>query len=123
MNNKTILVVDDDPDIREFISYNLIKKGFNVLEAENGEIAFETAMIRKPHLILMDIMMPVMNGFDACRKLRENSFLDSTYIILLSAMSEGLARTAGHNIFIDDFISKPIAMKDLLNRINKVLEQ
>lgn len=119
---KSVLIVDDEPDIREFLTYNLTKKGYHVRSAENGSIALELALIKVPDLILMDIMMPMMNGFETCRKLRENKILNDTYIILLSAMSESLARTAGHHIFVDDFIAKPVSIKELLVKIDKVFE-
>lgn len=118
----SILIADDEPDIREFISYNLLKQGYRVYNAKNGLEAFEMALQLKPDLIILDIMMPEWNGFEASRKMRENKSLDQSRIFFLSAMSENMARTSGYQIFVDGFISKPIAMKDLLHKINAILK-
>lgn len=80
VQQKSILIADDEPDIREFISYNLAKQGYSVYKANNGAEALEIAINRKPSLIILDIMMPEMNGFEASRKMRENTLLDNTRI-------------------------------------------
>ncbi|HRG58442.1 MAG TPA: response regulator [Bacteroidia bacterium] len=118
---KSILIADDEPDIREFISYNLTKQGYSVYKASNGAEALELAIKIKPSLIILDIMMPEMNGFETSRKMRENTLLDNTRIFFLSAMSEGMARTSGHQIFVDGFIPKPISIKDLMLKINALI--
>jgi two-component system alkaline phosphatase synthesis response regulator PhoP len=119
-NNRSILIADDEPDIREFISYNLEKNGFIVYKANNGLEALEIALKIKPALIMLDIMMPEMNGFEASRKMRENVVLDDSRIFFLSAMSENMARTSGYQIFVDGFLPKPIAMKELMLKINYI---
>ena len=117
---RSILIADDEPDIREFVSYNLTKQGFKVYKANNGLEAIEVALKTKPTLIMLDIMMPEMNGFEASRKMREYLILDESRIFFLSAMSENLARTSGYQIFVDGFLPKPIAMKDLMIKINQI---
>jgi two-component system alkaline phosphatase synthesis response regulator PhoP len=119
-NKKSILIADDEPDIREFISYNLEKHGFTVYKANNGIEALDIALKTKPALIMLDIMMPEMNGFEASRKMRENIILDNSRIFFLSAMSENMARTSGYQIFVDGFLPKPIAMKELMIKINYI---
>jgi two-component system alkaline phosphatase synthesis response regulator PhoP len=121
--NKSILIADDEPDIREFISYNLTKSGFKVFMANNGIEALEIALKVKPSLVILDIMMPEMNGFEASKKMRENIELDHTRIFFLSAMSENMARTSGYQIFVDGFLPKPISIKELLGRINQILAE
>ena len=117
---RSILIADDEPDIREFVSYNLTKQGFIVYTANNGLEAIEVALKTKPTLIMLDIMMPEMNGFEASRKMREHLILDESRIFFLSAMSENLASTSGYQIFVDGFLPKPIAMKDLMIKINQI---
>jgi two-component system alkaline phosphatase synthesis response regulator PhoP len=117
---RSILIADDEPDIREFLSYNLTKQGFIVYTAKNGLEAIEMALKTKPTLIMLDIMMPEMNGFEASRKMREYLILDESRIFFLSAMSENLARTSGYQIFVDGFLPKPISMKDLMIKINQI---
>ncbi|MFN4812523.1 MAG: response regulator transcription factor [Bacteroidota bacterium] len=119
--NRSILIADDEPDIREFISYNLAKSGFTVFKANNGIEALELALQTKPALVILDIMMPEMNGFEASKKMRENITLDHTRIFFLSAMSENMARTSGYQIFVDGFLPKPISIKELLSRVNQIL--
>jgi two-component system alkaline phosphatase synthesis response regulator PhoP len=119
-NERSILIADDEPDIREFVSYNLTKHGFIVYKANNGKEALEIALNKKPSLIMLDIMMPEMNGFEASRKMRENVVLDDSRIFFLSAMSENMARTSGYQIFVDGFLAKPITMKELLKKINQI---
>jgi len=117
---RSILIADDEPDIREFVSYNLSKQGYVVYKANNGLEALEIALNKKPALIMLDIMMPEMNGFEASRKMREHVILDDSRIFFLSAMSENMARTSGYQIFVDGFLPKPIAMKELMIKINQI---
>jgi DNA-binding response OmpR family regulator len=122
-NQRSILIADDEPDIREFISYNLAKHGFIVYKANNGVEALEMALQIKPALIMLDIMMPEMNGFEASRKMREHVILDDSRIFFLSAMSENMARTSGYQIFVDGFLPKPIAIKELMLKINQIFKE
>jgi two-component system alkaline phosphatase synthesis response regulator PhoP len=122
-SERSILIADDEPDIREFISYNLAKQGFKVYKANNGLEALELALSIKPSLIILDIMMPEMNGFEASRRMREHVILDDSSIYFLSAMSENMARTSGYQIFVDGFLAKPIALKDLMIKINQIFAE
>ncbi|SIT91267.1 response regulator transcription factor [Pontibacter indicus] len=112
-----ILVVDDDPDIVELLQYNLAREGYDVAVAENGKKAIEVAHTFKPDVILMDVMMPVMDGIDACRQLRENQDFRDTHIIFLTARSEEFSEVAAFDAGADDFITKPIKPRALLSRL------
>lgn len=118
-----ILVVDDEPDITEFLTYNLRKEGFYVDTASNGRKAIEKATEIIPDLILMDIMMPVMDGIEATSEIRANPNLGDTIIAFLSARAEDFTQIAGFNAGADDFISKPIRPKVLVSRINALLNR
>jgi two-component system alkaline phosphatase synthesis response regulator PhoP len=118
-----ILVVDDEPDITEFLSYNLRKEGFQVDSAPNGRKAIERALQIKPDLILMDVMMPVMDGIEATGEIRSIPQLGDTLIAFLSARAEDYTQIAGFNAGADDFIAKPIRPKVLISRINALLKR
>src|SRR5688572_12824042 len=100
-----ILLVDDEPDILEFIEYNLRKEGYQVLLAHNGKEAVDLAKKEKPHLIIMDIMMPVMDGIEACRHIRAMPELQHTVITFLTARNEEYSQIAGFDVGADDYIS------------------
>lgn len=112
-----VLVVDDDADIVELLQYNLSKEGYEVQTAENGKRAVEVAKLFKPHLILMDIMMPVLDGVEACRQLRELPQFKDTFIIFLTARSEEYSEVASFDAGASDFITKPIKPRALISRI------
>lgn len=120
--NIKILVVDDDEDILEFTRYNLAKEGFEVITAINGQQAIEVAKSENPHLIILDVMMPVMDGIETCRRLREKSQFQDTIIIFLTARGEEYSELAGFDVGADDYISKPIKPRILLARINNMLK-
>ena len=122
-NSYKILIVDDEPDILEFIEYNLYKEGYEVVKAENGEEALEKASEHMPHLILLDVMMPVMDGIETCKKLRENSKYDDILIAFLTAKREDLSQISGLDAGADDYISKPIKPKVLMSRIAALLRR
>lgn len=113
-----VLIVDDELDIREFVQYNLTKEGYEVACAKNGEEAIEVAMSFRPHLILMDMMMPVMDGREACRRLRSISEFDNTRILFLSAVCEEESLVACYEAGADDYITKPVSMRVLCSRVN-----
>src|ERR1041385_6680462 len=102
---KKILIVDDEPDIREFISYNLRRRGYAVITAPDGKEGFELAFEHRPHLIILDLLMPVMNGFETCLRLRKNPYFDETKILFLSALSESHARDFGEQVNVDGYIN------------------
>lgn len=112
-----ILAVDDDADILELLQYNLQKDGYDVRTANNGKKAVEVAKEFIPDLVLMDIMMPVMDGVEACRQLREMPDLAETHIIFLTARSEEYSEIAAFEVGADDFINKPIKPRALSSRI------
>jgi len=121
--NIKILIVDDEPDILEFIEYNLVKAGFTVLMATDGHKAIEMAKKHNPNLILLDIMMPGMDGVDVCSYLRGRSEFDQTLIAFLTARSEDYSQIAALDNGGDDYITKPIKPKVLVSRINALLRR
>lgn len=115
--NPKILVVDDEPDILELLEYNLVKAGYEVTVAEDGEQAVKKAKKLIPDLILMDIMMPKIDGVEASRMIREIPELSETYIIFLTARVEEYSEVAAFNVGADDYIIKPIKPRALVSRI------
>jgi len=118
-----ILLVDDEEDIIEFLSYNLKKEGFEVLAAFNGEEAVKIAKKEQPHLILMDIMMPKMDGMTAVEQIRKIPALDNTFIMFLTARSEDYSQIAGFEVGADDYVTKPVKPKILIKRIIALLRR
>ena len=123
MSNTTILLVDDDPDIREIIGFNLSKEGYNVEIAKDGVQGVEMCKKHKPDLVLMDVMMPNMDGMEACQAIRENSETKDTLIAFLSARGEDYSQLAGFDSGGDDYITKPIRPKVLMSRIKALLKR
>jgi len=118
-----ILVVDDEPDILEFISYNLSKEGYNVTTARNGREAIDMAKRDNPALIILDIMMPELDGVEVCRQLRASSEFESTLIAFLTARNEDYSQIAGLESGGDDYITKPIRPRVLVSRIKALLRR
>lgn len=118
-----ILIVDDEKDILEFLSYNLKKEGFKVYTAENGEEAIKVAEKKRPHLILMDVMMPKMEGMEACEKIRQLEGFNNVIIAFLTARSEDYSQIAGFEAGADDYIMKPIKPKVLISRLKALLKR
>ncbi|RLD34457.1 MAG: DNA-binding response regulator [Bacteroidetes bacterium] len=118
-----ILLVDDDRDILEFLSYNLEKEGYKVILCNNGRTAIELAKKEKPHLILMDVMMPEMDGMESCEEIRKIPGLEQTRIAFLTARGEDYSQIAGFDAGADDYIVKPIKPKVLISRINALLKR
>ncbi|MCC2548411.1 response regulator transcription factor [Hymenobacter sp. BT175] len=112
-----ILVVDDDPDIVELLEYNLRREGYTVSSAPNGRRALEMAAEVKPDIILLDVMMPQLDGIATCRLLREQPQFRDTYIIFLTARAEEFSEVAAFDAGADDFIAKPIKPRALLSRL------
>ncbi len=112
-----ILLVDDDPDIIELLQYNLTKEGYEVAHAENGKEALLKAPKFNPDIILLDVMMPVMDGITACRHFRELAEFRETYILFLTARAEEFSEVAAFEAGADDFITKPIKPRALLSRL------
>ncbi|MCC5919131.1 MAG: response regulator transcription factor [Cyclobacteriaceae bacterium] len=118
-----VLVVDDEPDIVEILQYNLVKAGYKVETAEDGEQAVAKAIAFQPHLILLDIMMPNVDGVEACRQIKSHTELQHTYVIFLTARSEEYSEVAAFDVGADDYISKPIKPRALMKRIEAVLRR
>jgi len=123
LNEYKILIVDDEIDILEFLSYNLKKEGFKVYTAENGAEAVKVAAKKHPHLILMDVMMPVMEGMEACQKIRQMEGFDNVIIAFLTARGEDYSQIAGFEAGADDYIMKPIKPKVLISRLKALLKR
>lgn len=122
-NTYKILVVDDESDIIEFIDYNLKKEGYQVATAMNGMQALEVATVFKPDLILLDVMMPVLDGFDTCKRLKADPMFSKTFVVFLTARAEEYSEIEGLNSGADDYIAKPIKPKVLMTRINAILRR
>ena len=118
-----VLVVDDDSDIVELLEYNLIKEGYSVLTASNGKKAIEIAKTFLPDLILLDIMMPQLDGIETGRILRQNPDIKNTYILFLTARSEEYSEVAAFEVGADDYITKPIKPRALMSRINALFRR
>ncbi len=118
-----ILIVDDDRDILEFVSYNLKKEGFDVFKAENGKIGLELAIKEIPDLILLDVMMPEMDGIETCYQLKDKSELKNTVIAFLTARNEDYSEISGLEAGADDYISKPVRPRVLISRIKALLRR
>ncbi len=118
-----ILLVDDEPDILEIVGYNLSNAGYTIYTAENGEEAISQAKKHKPHLIILDVMMPVMDGVETCEKLRKIPELTETVITFLTARGEDYAQVAGFEAGADDYITKPIKPKVLISKVKALLRR
>jgi two-component system alkaline phosphatase synthesis response regulator PhoP len=118
-----ILLVDDEKDILEFLSYNLKIEGFKIYTAANGREAVQVSRKVRPHLVLMDVMMPVMDGIAACEEIRADKDLDRTLVAFLTARGEDYSQIAGFEAGGDDYIAKPIKPKVLVSRIKALLKR
>jgi len=118
-----ILLVDDEEDILEFLSYNLRKEGFKIETANNGISALKKLNKFKPDLIILDVMMPEMDGIEVCENIRKNEKNDDILILFLTARSEDYSELAGFSAGADDYITKPIKPKLLVSRVNAILKR
>ncbi|MCE3227129.1 MAG: response regulator [Bacteroidetes bacterium] len=121
--NFKILLVDDEPDIVEFLSYNLKKEGYDILTANNGKDAVDIAKKELPHLIVLDVMMPDMDGIETCREIREQKGLQDVLIAFLTARSEDYTQIAGFEVGADDYITKPIKPRVFISRVKALLRR
>ena len=123
IENSKILLVDDEEDILEFLSYNLKKEGSRIDTANNGISALKKLEKSKPDLIILDVMMPEMDGIEVCEKIREQDNFDDVLILFLTARSEEYSELAGFSAGADDYITKPIKPKLLVSRVNAILKR
>jgi two-component system, OmpR family, alkaline phosphatase synthesis response regulator PhoP len=118
-----ILLVDDEPDIIEFLSYNLRREGYQVLTASNGRDAVEIAIKEVPQLIVLDVMMPDLDGIETCRLIREKKNLKNVLIAFLTARSEEFTQIAGFESGADDYITKPVRPRVFISRVKALLRR
>ncbi|MCF3110320.1 response regulator transcription factor [Niabella sp. CC-SYL272] len=125
MDNKgyKILVADDEPDILDILSYNLIKEGYDVTTAKDGEEAIDLANKVKPHLIILDMMMPKKTGVQVCQVLRAQSAFKDTLIMFLTALNDESTQIRGLETGADDYVNKPVSPKVLLSRVSALLRR
>ncbi|NJB36766.1 response regulator transcription factor [Croceivirga sp. JEA036] len=118
-----ILLVDDEPDILEIVSYNLSSEGYEVFTAKNGVEAVAKAKKKQPHLVILDVMMPEMDGIEACEVMRNTPGLENTIITFLTARGEDYSQVAGFDAGADDYITKPIKPKVLVSKVKALLRR
>lgn len=121
--NYKILLVDDEPDILEFLAYNLKKEGFQVQTAQNGREALKVAQEQLPHLIVLDVMMPGMDGIETCEEIKKQPQLQDCLVAFLTARGEDYSQIAGFEAGADDYIAKPIKPKVLVSRVRALLKR
>ena len=121
--SKKILIVDDEKDILELLDYHLIKEGYKTMKASNGKEALKVAKNFLPDLVLLDLMMPEMDGIETCLEFREDKILKDCLIAILTARAEDYSQIAGLNAGADDYINKPIKPRVLLSRIKALLRR
>jgi len=118
-----ILIIDDDADILELLEYNLNREGYLTKTAENGKIGVQLAEEFLPDMILMDVMMPIMDGIEAGRIIKQNKFLKNIYLIYLTARTEEFSEVAAFEVGANDYITKPVKPRALLSRIKAVFQR
>jgi two-component system alkaline phosphatase synthesis response regulator PhoP len=123
MESYRILLVDDEPDILEFLGYNLRKEGYEVFTSKNGREGVEKARETLPHLVILDVMMPEMDGMEACMEIRQIPELKNTIVIFLTARGEDYSQIAGFDAGADDYVTKPIKPKVLVSRVKALLRR
>ncbi len=122
-NEFSILLVDDEPDIVEFLGYNLKREGFKVYSANNGKDAIKIARETVPHIIVLDVMMPGMDGIETCTELKKISQLKKTLIMFLTARGEDYSQIAGLDAGADDYVAKPVKPRVFVSRINALMRR
>ncbi|WP_315118067.1 response regulator transcription factor [uncultured Clostridium sp.] len=123
MSDEKILIVDDEENIRELLKFNLENLGYNVICSDNGKDAYNVAKAEKPNLILLDVMLPGMDGYDVCKSIRMNNTISTTPIIMITAKGEELDKVLGLELGADDYITKPFSIRELLARVKALLRR
>jgi phosphate regulon transcriptional regulator PhoB len=123
MPQKMILVVEDEPDIRKLVHYNLSQEHFKILEAEDGEKALKVVQREKPHLIILDLMLPGLSGLELCRSLRERPETAQLPILMLTARAGEADRVVGLEMGADDYLTKPFSPRELVARVKAILRR
>ena len=123
MNRQTILIVEDEEDIRQLLTFNLEREGFATLEAADGNDGLDKARSRKPDLILLDVMLPGMDGFQVCRELERQPATACIPVIMLTARGEEVDRIVGLELGADDYVVKPFSVRELILRIRAILRR
>jgi two-component system alkaline phosphatase synthesis response regulator PhoP len=118
-----VLLVDDEPDVLEFLGYNLKREGYQIFTAGNGLEAIEVANRVHPHLVILDVMMPKMDGMEVCREIKLKPELANTIVIFLTARGEDYSQVAGFDAGADDYITKPIQPRVLVSRVKALLRR
>ncbi|MEJ5374965.1 MAG: response regulator [bacterium] len=123
MRQQTVLVVEDEEDILELVAYNMERAGFRVLKARDGEVAMGLVFREKPDLVVLDIMLPKMDGKELCRRIRQNENTRNIPIIMLTALAEEVDRIVGFELGADDYLPKPFSPKELVLRVRAILRR
>jgi Response regulators consisting of a CheY-like receiver domain and a winged-helix DNA-binding domain len=123
MSEATIIIVEDEKDIRELLAYSLSREGFSIIEADNGMTAFELAKMKQPDLMLLDLMLPGMDGLSVCRQLQRDPATANIPVIMLTAKGEEVDRIVGFELGADDYIVKPFSLREVALRIRAVLKR
>jgi Response regulators consisting of a CheY-like receiver domain and a winged-helix DNA-binding domain len=123
MAEEKILVVDDEEHIRELIKFNLDKNGYKTICADNGLDALRMAKDENPQLILLDVMLPAMDGYDVCKEIRRDNSISSTPIIMITAKGEEFDKVLGLELGADDYITKPFSIRELIARVKAILRR
>ena len=123
MAKRKILIVEDDPDIVEMVEYNLREEGYATVSALNGEDGVNSARSEQPDLIILDIMLPIMDGFEVCRTLKSDDKTSHIPIIILSAKSQETDKVVGLELGADDYVTKPFSPRELIARIRAIMRR
>lgn len=123
MAGEKILVVDDEPHIVQLITFNLEKNGYKVISANNGVDGLKMAKSELPQLVLLDLMLPELDGYDVCREIRRDNNISSMPVIMITAKSEELDKVLGLELGADDYITKPFSVRELVARVKAVLRR
>ncbi len=123
MTREKVLVIEDEPDIREVMVYNLSREGYRVLEAKDGEKGLEKARREAPDLILLDLMLPSLDGVEVCRLLRSDPLTQAVPVIMVTAKSEESDVVLGFGVGADDYVAKPFSPKELMARVGALLRR